>query len=202
MRDELKYERDNYRKDELLLSRPPSGYEIDDPPGKSCLFLLKEYKNEAIVIELDLDNQPSVEEMEDYNGDGQDGDNNGDDSDDEEEVVVPVKFKVSVSKGGHALIFECQSDGEYVIINHIAYELGPDAGGGDEDEDAVGEGTPSYAGPVFDELDETLQQAFLDYLEQRGVTIELGQYLRSLCIDKMQREYQAWLTRVRGFVAP
>ncbi len=53
---------------------------------------------------------------------------------------------------------------------------------------------------MFSELDDTLQQAFLDYLEERGVTAELGGYLRLLYIDKMAVEYQSWLSRVKDFV--
>ncbi len=32
----------------------------------------------------------------------------------------------------------------------------------------------AYTGPAFEQLDDTLQQAFLDYLEERGITAELG----------------------------
>lgn len=53
---------------------------------------------------------------------------------------------------------------------------------------------------MFEELDDTLQQAFLDYLEERGVTAELGGYLRLLTLDKMTLEYQAWLGRVKDFL--
>ena len=34
----------------------------------------------------------------------------------------------------------------------------------------------------------------------RGVTEELGEYLRHLIYDKEQREYVAWLSKVRDFV--
>jgi hypothetical protein len=34
----------------------------------------------------------------------------------------------------------------------------------------------------------------------RGVTEELGEYLRHLIYDKEQREYVAWLERVKSFV--
>ena len=33
------------------------------------------------------------------------------------------------------------------------------------------------------------------------MTAELGGYLHSLYVDKMAEEYQAWLTRVKDFVA-
>lgn len=46
-----------------------------------------------------------------------------------------------------------------------------------------------------------LQANFLTYLEERGVTGELGEYLRFLIYDKEQREYQAWLDETHDFVA-
>jgi len=186
LKDELKYERDYYRREESLLAGPPNDFDLDDPEGKNAFYLLKEYKNEAIVIEVDLDNQPEV-------GDDDYGDGDDDDKDDDSDVV-PVKFRVSIGKQGSALIFECESNGEVVVINHLAFER---ASNNEEEEDD----TPAYTGPVFDELDDTLQQAFLDYLEERGISAELGEYMRLMCLDKTALEYQAWLQRVRDFIA-
>ena len=53
---------------------------------------------------------------------------------------------------------------------------------------------------MFDELDETLQQALADYLEARGVGPELGAYLAELVYDKLEVEYMGWLTRMASFV--
>ena len=41
LRDELKFEKENYRKDESLLADVPSGFELDMVAGKNCFFLLK-----------------------------------------------------------------------------------------------------------------------------------------------------------------
>ena len=41
LKDELKYEREYYRKDELLLEDPPGDFQVDNPPGKNSFFLLK-----------------------------------------------------------------------------------------------------------------------------------------------------------------
>lgn len=182
LKDELKYERESYRKDEALLEDPPNEFELYDPPGKNCFFLHKKYKNEGITIEVDIDAQPKTE-ADDENEDG---------SDDYDEVV-PVHFEVQVMKRECSLIFECESNGDFLVINHIALQTG-------EDEDEEDSDTP-YSGPVFDDLDDTLQQAFLDYLEERGVNADLGEYIRLLALDKMSVEYQTWLQRVRDFIA-
>ncbi len=45
------------------------------------------------------------------------------------------------------------------------------------------------------------QGQFAKYLEERGITAELGEYLRFLIYDKEQREYQNWLSEVETFVS-
>ena len=41
LKDELKYAREAYRKDEQLMDDPPNGFELDNPPGKNVFYLLK-----------------------------------------------------------------------------------------------------------------------------------------------------------------
>ncbi|KAF5825596.1 mitochondrial glycoprotein [Dunaliella salina] len=55
-------------------------------------------------------------------------------------------------------------------------------------------------GPVYDELDEGLQREFQMYIDDRGITPALGEYLRHLIHDKEEREYIAWLDNVKKFV--
>lgn len=59
---------------------------------------------------------------------------------------------------------------------------------------------PSLCAQVFTELDDKLQQAFVDYLEERGVNAELGRYILDYAEDKEQREYMKWLEGVKIFV--
>jgi hypothetical protein len=44
------------------------------------------------------------------------------------------------------------------------------------------------------------QDQFYEYLEERGVTDALVKYLYGLVFDKEQREYVAWLGRVKKFL--
>ena len=53
---------------------------------------------------------------------------------------------------------------------------------------------------VFSELDDKLQQAFMDFLSQRGVDAELGQFIVEFSDDKEQREYMHWLEGVHAFL--
>ena len=53
---------------------------------------------------------------------------------------------------------------------------------------------------VFSQLDDKLQQGFVDYLAERGVTAELGRYIIEYSADKEQREYMHWLEGVHTFL--
>ncbi len=57
-----------------------------------------------------------------------------------------------------------------------------------------------YAGPQFDELDETLQNAFYEYLSQRGVDDDFAATLSDFCSSKEQAEYVAWLKGMQSFI--
>lgn len=53
----------------------------------------------------------------------------------------------------------------------------------------------------YGELDPGLHTEFDKYLQQRGITADLIEYLKALVDDKEQREYTAWLKRVKEFVS-
>ena len=58
---------------------------------------------------------------------------------------------------------------------------------------------PLYAGPNFDELDQAVQNAFYEYLADRGVDDELAEKLADFAQAKEQSEYVGWLTAARDF---
>ena len=86
-----------------------------------------------------------------------------DEDDDEDDAFAPppVVFTVTVSKGDAMIGFKCLGGGDALRITHVELDDSPQGEGEEE------QYTP-YTGPVFDELDDTLQQAFVDYLDERG----------------------------------
>lgn len=52
----------------------------------------------------------------------------------------------------------------------------------------------------FDELDEELQHGFAEYLEERGINLDFGDYIMQAFRDKEAKEYFRWLRRVKKFV--
>ena len=52
----------------------------------------------------------------------------------------------------------------------------------------------------YDELDDKLHAAFIDYLNERDITEKLGDYLLQVADNKEQKEYVTWLQKVQRFV--
>jgi hypothetical protein len=146
--------------------------------------LLHAWGTSALHIQVDLNNQEDS---------GSDADEM--DDEDEGEKLSAVVFSVAITKEDSMMTFSCEADGTGVTIRHVSLS---DAEEAEEDEGELE--YPSYTGPVFDELDDTLQQAFADYLEERGITDKFGVYLVELVHDKLQVEYMNWLQRARDFV--
>ncbi|KAG2485139.1 hypothetical protein HYH03_016125 [Edaphochlamys debaryana] len=164
------------------MSPPPNDFELADESGTSAFILAKRFGKEEILVRVNLDSQPDFGEDEDE-----------DEYEEEDEEGLPVEFSVTIGKDGDdVLTFECESDGEYLTIHNVSLEAM------DREEEA---GPPPYAGPLFEDLDDTLQQAFVDYLEERGVNAYLGEWIRIYLKDKSSLEYQKWLGRVREFIA-
>lgn len=57
-----------------------------------------------------------------------------------------------------------------------------------------------YAGPPFPQLDDDLQALLENYLNDRGVNTELALFIPEYIDVKEQKEYLAWLKKVKDFV--
>uniref|UniRef100_A0A383V4P1 Mitochondrial glycoprotein domain-containing protein n=1 Tax=Tetradesmus obliquus TaxID=3088 RepID=A0A383V4P1_TETOB len=193
LKDELKIEKERYRTPEAVLEGPPGGFELEDRPHSNVLLLSRSHGSEEIYVEVDLDTQ-----QDETDEDAEAALLEEEDEEGSMRGLPPVAFSVNVVKGRAALGFSCQTDGEAVVISHVSLN---DSAGGTGGEDEEDDDSMPYTGPLFTELDDTLQQAFSDYLEERGITAEFGAYLVELVHDKLEVEYMAWLTRVQDFVA-
>ena len=58
----------------------------------------------------------------------------------------------------------------------------------------------AYGGPVFDQLEESLQDAFYDYLEDRGINDDMCFFVLTYSGHKEQQEYKYWLNNLLQFV--
>ncbi|XP_047073123.1 uncharacterized protein At2g39795, mitochondrial-like [Lolium rigidum] len=103
-----------------------------------------------------------------------------------------ISVHVEVSKPARpdlALSFECSAWPEEMDVERVfpVRRSGP---------------TPEqqYMGSAFRELDEEMQSAMRDYLEQRGVNDELAAFLHTYMENKEQREIVRWLKNVECYL--
>lgn len=57
-----------------------------------------------------------------------------------------------------------------------------------------------FGGPVFGDLDDSLQELFHNYLEERGLDEQLANFIPQYVEHKEQQEYMRWLKSVAKFV--
>ena len=58
-----------------------------------------------------------------------------------------------------------------------------------------------YGGPVFDQLEDTLKDAFYEFLGDRKIDNDLAFFVLAYSRDKEQREYMHWLSNVIRFAS-
>ena len=61
--------------------------------------------------------------------------------------------------------------------------------------------TTLYSGPVFDYLDDELQDAFYSYLSDRKIDDDLAHFITSYAVEKEQNEYAIWLRQLANFTS-
>lgn len=148
---------------------------ISDVPGDAVVRLTS-FPDDLLQVDIEFDSRDGVEDEEMYD-DGQGGG-------EEEGGDLTVPFTATIVKGDVELRFSCTAS-ENVDIN--AVELVQ------PDEDY-------YSGPGFDELDDELQEAFHEYLEEAGVTADVAAFISMYSEYKEQQEYASWLAKVDAFV--
>ncbi|KAF6171235.1 hypothetical protein GIB67_036903 [Kingdonia uniflora] len=57
-----------------------------------------------------------------------------------------------------------------------------------------------YTGPPFVKLDEELQIAFFEFLQERGVNDELAVFLHEYMMNKDRMEFLKWMNKTKSFV--
>ena len=148
--------------------------------------LERKNKDETIVVTFDCQDEEEMEmteeQMEHSLQDA--GEEKG------EEIGTGINFTVSIDKSGNKMIASCTA-GVDVQVNEVRYvPTGKDP----DDEDL-------YAGPVFHELDEELQDSFYTYLADRKVDQDLAFFVVAHSQNKEQKEYVNWLNKLVDFTS-
>lgn len=110
------------------------------------------------------------------------------DGDFDTETGVP--FKVTIEKNGHKVIVDCVA-ASMIEIQNVQYCP--------SGKDVVTDNL--YGGPIFEDLDESLQDSFAKYLESLGINDDMIYFINAYADRKEQREYENWLKAIQAFVA-
>ena len=178
---EWEHEKSTYEQPEELAQGPPEPFTLTETKGDTLLTLTRSYgSDETVMVDVMVNDQDEEEPLAFEDEDG------------ELDVDVSIEFVVTVLKKDKSeeLVFECSSDGSYLEIKNMSLEP--------SDEDELDEAL--YTGPVFEELDDEVQESLYSFLQERGITPDLAEYLLSLVHDKEQREYMDWLQKMITFL--
>eukprot|EP01032_Pedospumella_encystans_P000609 gene609-702_t len=58
-----------------------------------------------------------------------------------------------------------------------------------------------YTGPNFEDLEESVQAAFYEYLTERNIDDDLSFFILAHSREKEQKEYINWLEKMQDFTA-
>ena len=191
-------------------------FDIEDTAGRGIVILRSKEgvmpNGESIEIVFDCQDEAEgdgMDGMDAFEGlsdlaNGANGDTNSpsgfgeDDDEDADDIGFGINFNVAISKpNGDQLLIDAVA-GQQLDIQGIQYVSA-------ENNKTLQSGSDGeidhelYGGPVFDQLDEGLQDAFYDYLEDRHIDDDLCFFVLSYARHKEQAEYVNWLQNVLKF---
>lgn len=164
-----------------LLNYPASrGFTLTQKPESSLITLSKSMDGYDVTVSFA--SQPAQKHEEE--------DQSQSDEDEEEEEPFENTFgdfRVSITREGKGLLFECQSTAAQMEIRNIAVlPYSP------EEED--------YAGPVFVHLENKLKRASLDFLRAFGISDGTAAYVEYYSKERDKELYLQWLEEVQRFL--
>ncbi|CAN8233528.1 unnamed protein product [Cochlearia groenlandica] len=108
----------------------------------------------------------------------------------EPEFILHITFIVNISKAfpGQTLEIMCSAWPDSIEISKLCIRKG------------INSTTSSYGGPEFEELDDGLQEALYQYLEERGISDDLAVFLHQYMKNKSKGEYIRWMQSVKSYV--
>lgn len=172
-------------------------FNISEAPGNGVVTMTRKFQNEEITITFDCQDEAegSLDEEDFFKQHENDQDDAHDDEDTDlddydESEKYGINFQVTIKKGGSEMICECTAEQEISIVNVRVYSGDQTS----EEKRAV-----AYDGPPFENLAEGLQDAFLNYLEDRKIDADLCHFILTFAQHKEQKEYVHWLKELSKF---
>ncbi|CAH2067955.1 unnamed protein product [Thlaspi arvense] len=174
IRNEIDYELDHSPP-----LQPPSSFgpfTVDERPGEQWISLKRKFgEKEDIKIEATMFDR-SVPTSKSTGT--------------EPEFMLHITFIVNISKGGagETLEFMCSAWPDNIEISKLCIRKGNKTS------------PSSYGGPEFEELDDELQDALYQFLDERGISDELAVFLHRYMKNKGKYEYVRWMESVKSYV--
>lgn len=165
-------------------------FKITDTPGLGVVTLERKYNDETITVRFDC--QDEVDEADDHGYDRMENHLKEQLDTDDDVDGIPnqfgIHFEVSVKKGGACVHFNCVASSQ-IIIQNVAYKA-----------DSESQDVALYGGPRYVDLEESVREAFQNYLAERKIDEDFSYYVVNAARVKEEKEYLNWLERITEFV--
>lgn len=197
-KEEYKHETDSYEFDDSIQKFiKEKGWTLEDDPNSAIIRLKKSVGNSDIIVQFVARSPPSQEEPQDEEANPEDGEMANEDNNEQQKWEDYCDFSVYITGEKTNLHVDLSSvDGE-LSINTM--NLIDDIDAHMKITKELNFDNSKYVGPEFNNLDEKLQNSFIDYLNNLGVDESLGVFIEHLSLDKEQRLYMNWLKNVQEF---
>ncbi|KXN73938.1 regulatory protein-like protein suaprga1 [Conidiobolus coronatus NRRL 28638] len=168
-----------------------SPFKIQDTEGHDEVTLTRQFGNEKVDVIFSIKDIGSlpVDDVDTEAGEVADDLGN-----------APIRCAIIISKpNGGSLSIDAVIDSDYFNIEALTFFkdgklAAEDTAEADWSRRAV------YGGPIFADLDESLQILFERYLQERGITTDLALFIPNYIQYKEQKEYLKWLNNVHDFI--
>ncbi|KAJ4958373.1 hypothetical protein NE237_025484 [Protea cynaroides] len=155
-----------------------NSFTVEDRPGEQWIRLRGKYGDkEDIKIEATMFDGSVSAPKPTEDGQGEDT-----------RLHISLIVDVSKEEGCDVLEFVCSAWPDSLEIQRV-FMLRRD-----------GMPTRPYVGPDFKDLDDELQNAYQEFLEERGVNDELAVFLHEYMVNKAKTEFIRWLENVKSFI--
>ncbi|KAJ3197096.1 Mitochondrial acidic protein mam33 [Irineochytrium annulatum] len=193
LKEELKFEKEEADKEagDFVNDFKKRGlFKIEDKLGDKEVTLVRTKGNEKISVIFSTDSLPDSADV-----------------DESEEGMEPEPVEVTVivekTSGGEdhgALQFATAVTEDTFFIESVSY-FNSSKLTADETAEGDWQRRGRYGGPVFQDLDEELQDKFHDFLKERGFDEDLAVFITQYVNYKEQNEYTEWLKQVANWVS-
>jgi complement component 1 Q subcomponent-binding protein len=185
VKTELSMEKEQYEQPDLIKKFTKSSpWKFTDSDGNVALKMTRDFGDKEIVLEWQL-----VSPFNNYDMEGQEGQEGEDMPAEQTDFTITIQDK----SGEKGLMYYCQTaPGEghrYVIGNVRSFSTA-----------AERDCETSYNGPDFEDLEDSLQESFDEFLAEAGINDEVCDFIDATATDKEQREYMRWLNNVASFI--